>query len=222
MGRAGRAPAPRTEQELLERAVRLRGRALQDIAAAAGGPLLSDGVRTKGKAGELIEWALGATGGSARARDFPELGVELKTIPVVESGQVRESSYVCTLPLEDADRVEWETSWVRTKLARVLWVPLVGDEKRVGEALLWSPTQEQDRVLRSDFEDAMGAIALGHVEALTAHSGRWLQVRPKAKDGSVRTHAWGRDGERIATVPRGFYLRAIFTAAILEDPSALP
>ena len=60
------------------------------------------------------------------------------------------------------------------------------------------------------------------IEELTAHRGRWLQVRPKARDGSVRTIAWGSEGEAIATVPRGFYLRARFTAALLGDPSALP
>jgi DNA mismatch repair protein MutH len=124
--------------------------------------------------------------------------------------------------MEDADRAEWPTSWVRAKLARVLWVPLVGEERRVGEAFFWSPTAEQDEVLRVDFDDALGAIALGHVEALTAHAGRWLQVRPKARDGAARTTAWGREGERIPTVPRGFYLRALFTGAILRDPGALP
>jgi DNA mismatch repair protein MutH len=60
------------------------------------------------------------------------------------------------------------------------------------------------------------------VEALTAHTGTWLQVRPKAKDGSARTLAWSPDGDPIATTPRGFYLRTSFTGAILRDPAALP
>jgi DNA mismatch repair protein MutH len=188
-------------------------------------------VRTKGKGGEILERALGATGGSAKVHDFPALAIELKTIPTDERGHPHESTYVCTLPMGDVDRVEWETSWVRSKLARVLWVPLISRHhvahgshaaRRIGRARLWSPTAEQDAILRTDFEDAVGAIALGHVEALTAHAGRWLQVRPKARDGSARTLSWGREGERIPTVPRGFYLRASFTAAILEDPRALP
>jgi DNA mismatch repair protein MutH len=223
-----RLAPPRDEAELRERASALRGQSLAEVAITLGAALAGDGVRTKGKAGELVERALGATGGSARAHDFPEIGVELKTIPVDEGGRPRESTYVCTLPMEDADKVEWETSWVRAKLTRVLWVPLVGSDdaaqadRRVGEPLFWSPTDEQDAVLRADFDDALGAIALGHVEALTARSGRWLQVRPKAKDGDARTIAWGREGEPIATVPRGFYLRTRFTGAILKDPAALP
>ena len=220
---------PRTEHELAERARALTGKTLGELARVLGAALGDEGRRTKGKSGELVERALGATGGSARARDFPDLGVELKTIPVDGALVPRESTYVCTLPLEDADRAEWETSWVRAKLARVLWVPLVVPRadvppaaRVVGAPLLWSPTREQDAILRHDFEEAVGAIATGRVEELTARTGRWLQVRPKAKDGSARTLAWGRDGARIATTPRGFYLRATFTAAILRDPCALP
>ena len=224
----GRAMPPRDEDELVRRADVLAGVSLGEIATTLGLAFDADGVRTKGKGGELLERALGATGGSAKVHDFPELAIEMKSIPVDEKGRPHESTYVCTLPMEDADRVEWDTSWVRSKLARVLWVPLVSPhdaphaERRVGRARLWSPTPEQDAVLRADFDDAMGAIALGHVEALTAHSGRWLQVRPKARDGAARTLAWGADGDRIPTVPRGFYLRASFTGAILADPRAMP
>jgi DNA mismatch repair protein MutH len=218
---------PRTEQELLLRARALEGMTLGDLARAVGGELRADPVRTKGKSGELVERALGATGGSTRSHDFPELSVELKTIPVFCDLVPRESTYVCTLPMDDVDRAEWETSWVRAKLARVLWVPLVVNDgpiaaRTIGAPLLWSPTAEQEAILRADFEEVLGAIALGHVEALTAKMGRWLQVRPKAKDGAQRTFAWGREGERIATVPRGFYLRASFTGALLRDPRAVP
>ena len=68
----------------------------------------------------------------------------------------------------------------------------------------------------------MGAIGAGNVEALTARTGRWLQVRPKAATGRTRTFSFGPEGEWIATVPRGFYLRASFTRALLRDPGAMP
>jgi DNA mismatch repair protein MutH len=38
----------------------------------------------------------------------------------------------------------------------------------------------------------------------------------------VRTAAPARDGEIVETVPRGFYLRAKFVAAILHDEAAMP
>ncbi len=206
---------PRHEGELLERARALRG---TEVPAA--------GLHTKGKVGELVERALGATGGSAAVWDFPELQIELKTVPVdARSGAPRESTFVCAVSLADADRAEWATSWVRAKLSRVLWVPIEIDEVRrraVGEARLWSPTREQEAVLAGDFEEILGRVGMGDVEGVTARLGRWMQLRPKAAHGRVRTVVRGAEGERVETVPRGFYLRASFTGAILRDPAAVP
>lgn len=219
---------PSSVDALVARATALNGRTLGDILAELGLHASSDPLRTKGSAGETMERALGATGGTGAVLDFPELGVELKTIPITADGAPLESTYVCTLSLADAETQEWETSWVRAKLARVLFVPLVGahglawQERVVGAPLLWEPTPDQDDVLRGDFDDVVGLIGIGRIEDLTAHRGRWLQVRPKARDGKVRTLAYGADNEAIATIPRGFYLRARFTGALLANPQALP
>jgi DNA mismatch repair protein MutH len=220
---------PADVAELSRRADALVGATMTELASALA--IAADGapVRTKGTPGQILERALGAHGGSTKRHDFPELGVELKSIPVDVRGVPSESTYVCTFSLADAESQDWETSWVRAKLARVLFVPLVGEtsttpwpERRIGAPLLWTPTTSQDRVLRDDFDEVVGLVGIGRIEDLTAHLGRWMQVRPKARDGRVRTIAWDRDGEPIATVPRGFYLRARFTGAILRDPSAMP
>lgn len=224
-------PPPRDEAELRARAAALAGRSLDELARALGLAAPGGGLHAKGKAGTLLERALGATAGLAAVPDFPALGIELKTIPVDASGEPLESTFVCTISLADADRAEWEGSRARAKLAHVLWLPLIvaapghgaaPGARRLGEPLFWRPTPEQERVLRDDFDELMGLIGAGGIEALTAHAGRWLQVRPKAASGRVRTVAFGRGGERIATVPRGFYLRPRFTRALLRDALAVP
>jgi DNA mismatch repair protein MutH len=220
---SGIAP-PRDEAELMARAWSLRGASVEALAARSGVDVSGARVSTKGKVGELVERALGATGGSNATWDFPALRVELKTIPLDERGVPRESTFVCAVSLLDAERAEWETSWVRAKLARVLWVPIhfEGDgARRIGEAFLWSPSREQAAVLRDDFEEITGRIGAGQIEGVSARVGRWLQLRPKAAHGRVRTLAPGSEGE-VATVPRGFYLRARFTGAILGDVGAMP
>jgi len=224
------------------RARALAGRSLASIAAELGAQTFRgafEGVHTKGKAGQLVERALGATGGSSATWDFPELRIELKTIPVDTRGAPRESTYVCTVSLSDAERAEWETSWARAKLSRVLWVPVVrarlprdgshestGATKEreavLGPPLLWSPTPQQERILAADFDEILGRIGAGGIEGVTAHAGRWLQLRPKAAHGRVRTVVRGAEGDLVATVPRGFYLRTQFTGGILRDPAGLP
>ena len=219
---------PSSERELCDRAAWLSGRTIGELARALGAPIPPAGARGKGKMGALVEKALGAEAGSASLPDFPRLGIELKTIPVDGAGVPRESTFVCSIALAGAERADWSTSVARAKLGQVLFVPIVVvdqepvESRRIGSPLLWRPTAAQEQVLRDDFESAMGAIGAGNVEALTARSGRWLQVRPKAATGRTRTFSFGPEGEWIATVPRGFYLRASFTRALLRDPGALP
>jgi len=224
---------PGSEEELRLRVEALAGRTLGEIAAALGFHGLDGAaVRTKGRAGELVERALGATVGAGAAPDFPHLGIELKTIPVDGRGAPRESTFVCAIDLRAADRAEWATSRARRKLAHVLFVPLEGEPAearaawRVGAARFWRPTAAQEEVLRADFDELMGLIGAGGVERLTAHAGRWLQVRPKAATSRSRTEVpdfdLDGDGAYVAVLPRGFYLRARFTGALLRDPAAMP
>ncbi len=210
---------PRTTSELVSRVRELSGVRIADLAAREAFVVDGDAVRTKGKVGELRERALGATGSGAEM-DFPDIGVEMKTVPL-EGGKPAESTFVCALSLMDTERTEWATSWVRKKLSCVLWVP-IHERERIGDAVLWSPTREQEDALKDDFEEIVGRIAIGDIEDLSAHVGRYLQLRPNAATGSVRTAAPGRDGELVSTVPRGFYLRARFVSALLHDVRALP
>ena len=114
---------------------------------------------------------------------------------------------------------------MRAKLSRVLWVPIeveADDTRRVGGPVLWSPTADQEAVLAGNFEEIMGRVGMGDVEGVIARMGRWLQLRPKAAHGGVRTLVPASEGGLVATVPRGFYLRALFTGALLRDAAAMP
>jgi DNA mismatch repair protein MutH len=211
---------------LLARAESMSGMRVRELADELGRPCPGGGVHTKGRVGELVELALGASGGSRRVVDFPESGVELKTIPVNVARKPYESTFVCAVNLDE--EVDWVASWPKAKLSQVLFVPVVGEktdplpERCFGAPVFWRPTVAQDQQLNADYDDIMGLVGVGRIEDVTAHLGRYMQLRPKAKDGSVRTLARGADGERFGTVPRGFYLRPAFTGALLLDATALP
>jgi DNA mismatch repair protein MutH len=213
-------PPPTDVAALMARAHGLAGRTLGQIAADLGVAVPADLRRHKGWGGQLVEAALGAAAGSLAEPDFPHLGVELKTLPVDARGRPRESTYVCTVPIDRAGG-DWERSWLRRKLAQVLWLPVQGDpalppaERRVGTALLWRPDAEEEAQLRTDWEELMELIALGGLDQVTARFGRVLQIRPKAAHSRVLGRAIGPAGQHVLANPRGFYLRPGFTAAIL-------
>lgn len=213
--------APESEAQLLAQAQRLAGYTLGELAALAGLPVPVDLKRDKGWTGILLELWLGASAGSKPEQDFAALGVELKTIPIDSAGRPLETTFVCVAPLTGNTGVVWETSHVRHKLKRVLWIPVEGSReipvahRHVGSPLLWSPDEEEERQLRMDWEELMDFIVLGRVGSITARHGEVLQLRPKAANSKALTEAIGQHGQTILTLPRGFYLKKNFTGALL-------
>lgn len=212
---------PEDEQTLLQRAQSLAGYALGELAEQANLAIPPDLKREKGWVGMLLEAYLGASAGSKPEQDFPEIGVELKTIPIDAQGKPLETTFVCVAPLTGNSGVTWESSHVRHKLARVLWIPVEGERqiplalRRIGTPLLWSPSAEEDQQLCQDWEELMDLIVLGKVESITARHGEVLQLRPKAANNKARTEAIGEKGQPIMTLPRGFYIKKRFTRELL-------
>ncbi len=213
---------PQDQEELLDRAHQLAGLTLGEVANLAGVAVPSSLRRAKGWIGGTIERLLGATAGSRTGPDFPELGVELKTLPVDSGGKPLESTFVCTIDLLQIAHHEFDKSRLWSKLHRVLWVPVEGvrhlsvASRRVGTAILWSPSDEERKQLRADWEQLSLLIAQGRTGEITGHLGEALQVRPKAARGSSRLRAFDEDGAFYDEQPKGFYLRASFTGEILR------
>jgi DNA mismatch repair protein MutH len=178
----------------------------------------------KGSVGTAIERALGIVPSSAPTPDVPELGLEVKTLPVSMEdgvGRVLESTWVCTAPPEALARETWATSCVRAKLACVLFVPVEGapvapEERRVGTSFIWRPDDDEAAILRRDWEDLADIVANGLGFAVTARRGSALQLRPKAANASVRNAQRAVDGEEYEGAPQGFYLRRSFTQRIVD------
>ncbi len=214
--------APESESELLRRARSFAGRSIGDVARTFELEVPSSLVRAKGFVGRLVETALGAEASTRPLPDFEELGVEVKTIPIDRRGLPLESTYVSRVSLAPSRDLVWNTSSLKAKLTRVLWVPVEGERtkrisaRRFGTALLWSPSPDEEELLRADYEELVQLIALGFVDSITAHRGKILQIRPKAATSAARAPGVDDEGGKRLTLPRGFYLRSKFTASILE------
>ena len=214
------ATPPLSEKILLESASEIAGKTLQQIAKQQGLATPDDQLHNKGWVGQLIELSLGASAGSRPEPDFQHIGVELKTLPLNRSGSPKESTFVCAINLSKIES-HWEESLVKHKLSRVLWIPIEADPeiplaaRRIGSAILWSPDKKQETALKRDWQELMDIIAMGELEQITAHQGKYLQVRPKAANTRALTKGTDSEGEEILTLPRGFYLRTNLTRQIL-------
>ncbi len=212
-------------QGLLRHARALVGVTLAELADGLGLPVPVGRVRTKGWSGQIIERELGADESNGRGQDFAALGVELKTVPVDAHLRPRESTAVCQIdPILIAGE-SWDTSYVRSKLTRVLWVALevpesvscVGD-RRVVAVRLWTPSAAEEAALRADFElFVRGYFRQGRGDEISGHQGRVLQVRPKGRNAADLRAAFNREGQPVQIGKSGFYLRPEFVRQILRD-----
>lgn len=215
--------SPNSEQELLMRAEQIAGLTLAQLAEMANVAMPANLKKEKGWVGQLIEWHLGAQAGSKPVPDFEHLGIELKTLPINRHGKPLETTFVCAASLIHTSGLNWQTSAVRHKLARVLWVPILAErsiplaQRIVGFPIIWSPTAAEEMALRTDWEELMDMIVLGEVNQITARHGEVLQLRPKAANASIRTNAVGSNGQPIKTQPKGYYLKKDFTQQILQN-----
>ena len=217
---------PVNKQTLLERANKLAGMTLQQVARQTDIIVPTEMRHAKGWAGQLLELALGANAASAPEPDFTNLGIELKTIPVDERGKPKESTYICVVQLEPKALGNWETSLVKHKLNEVLWIPLEATKttplalRRIGNAILWQPNEMQEKQLKEDWQEICDLIVMGELEKISSSMGKYLQIRPKASNASSLTQDKNRTGKHKSTLPRGFYLRPSFTNTIISMSNA--
>ncbi|MDB6097022.1 MAG: mismatch repair endonuclease mutH [Francisellaceae bacterium] len=215
---------PQTLSELLKRANALSGQSFAELAALKGVSLPSTLHRSKGFIGELLEWFLGADAHNKSCPDFTHLGVELKTLPLNKAGKPKETTYVCTAPIGlDSGYETWETSRVRNKLAKVLWVPIEAcpsiplPKRKIGSPFLFILNSETEAILKKDWEELMSMLHHGQVAHLSARFGTHLQVRPKAASSNILTETMDELCNTIKVVPKGFYLRSSFTQWLLDN-----
>ena len=217
----GLASPPKTEAELLMRCQAMAGKTLGQIAAESAVMVPEDLRRHKGWVGNLFETYLGADAGNKAEPDFIGLGVEMKTLPLNAHGKPKESTYVCTVSMQQTGELNWQDSWVKRKLSRVLWVPVEAEraiplaERYVGNAWIWQPTVEQENMLQRDWEELMDRIVLGEQAEITAREGECLQIRPKAANSKVLAKGISASGTTEFINPKGFYLRTSFTGQLM-------
>ncbi|HAT1819823.1 TPA: DNA mismatch repair endonuclease MutH [Legionella pneumophila] len=214
---------PKNEKELLEQCQRIEGLSFAQLALELGLFTPLNPVHRKGWVGQALELALGADAKNESLPDFKQLSIELKTIPINKSGKPAESTFIVSIPLLTIHQQSWKSSQCYAKLKRVLWIPIEGDtdipfpHRRIGRGFLWSPNKEQESVLEEDWSYLTNQIVMGQLETLSSSSGEYLQVRPKAANGKSLCYGYDVEGNRIKTLPRGFYLRSSFTSLILSQ-----
>ena len=86
---------PKTVAELMHRAQQIEGLTIRELANILKIELPFSLKYAKGFMGQLIEVALGASAEANPIQDFPNLKIELKTIPINYDGKATQTTHVC-------------------------------------------------------------------------------------------------------------------------------
>lgn len=213
---------PTTEEELIERCNMLEGLSFGQLAMELGLIIPEHSNQRKGWVGQALELALGANANNKAVPDFQHLGIELKTLPIAKSGKPTESTFITSIPLLTIHQEEWKSSQCYAKLKRILWIPTEGNtdipylHRRIGRGFLWSPEPHEEQVLAEDWNYLTLQISVGQLATIDAKAGVYLQVRPKGANGKSLCYGYDEEGNKIKTLPRGFYLRSCFTETIIR------
>ena len=216
---------PSAGSELLDRATSIAGLTIQQLANKMDVSIPESTTHAKGWFGNLLELSLGANAASAPEPDFVNLGIELKSIPIDDNGKPKESTYICVTQLDPVALSSWELSLVKCKLTEVLWIPFEANKntpvplRRIGSAVLWRPSTEEEKQLHDDWQELCDMIVLGEIDKISSSMGKYLQIRPKAAHSKSLTKDKNQAGANKLTLPRGFYLRPSFTQTIISKNS---
>lgn len=207
----------------------LEGRMARDVAMAVQQTDYNAGPTAVGKTGvgNLVEWFLGKPPNNSDEPDIPELGIEVKTIPLelrgkgVKSLGPKEPTSLTMIDFARVAEQDWNEAYVRKKLQRILWVPYVHnyDDKREHtfcEPFLWTPPEGDVPQLKEDYGVVRAVIREGRPHELSEQLSVVLAARRKGQKGSTTTYS----GVRAPT--RAWALKSAYTGALLNRQQGLP
>lgn len=209
------------ENHLLKHAKSMHDHSINDLSIKYN-IQLKENKKNKGYLGNIIENFFGLKNNNKPIKDFDSLGIELKTIPINNRGIPLESTFICSVPLIKNSGLIWNTSYVRYKINRILWVPIEKNkstnirEYRVKYPFLWSPNYEEEKKIKTDWNEIMDMIVLGKINKINSKYGEVLFVKTKTNSKKNYTQAIGENGQPIFTIPKGFYLRKKFTYLLIN------
>lgn len=220
---------PQTINELLNRTEQIRGHCILSLATKIGyfkkkninNYAKHDMTHIKGLHGQIIEKCLGADAQNKSIPDFTKLGIELKTLPVNHHCQPLESTYICNVPvkLKQNMNLNWHDSCLYNKIKKILWVPILRSKNNknkpvIGKSFLDILDKNNEKIIRQDWEELTEMLLHNKLNCINSHFGEYLQIRPKAQNSSIIQDT-NCDNFSSQTLPRGFYLRTLYTKKII-------
>lgn len=178
----------------------------------------------KGASGLIVESLLGIENNNRPGADLPEIGCEIKILPLQKNRdgviKAKEPTAIQMINYMEVAKETWETAKLRGKIALTFWVVYLA--KKDGKSLnqndyiivdyfLDHPSDFQNGKFKKDWEEIQEYIKTGRADQLSCSMGEYLEPKTKGANNQDKTDAPDGKGGTIKARRRAFYYKKNYT-----------
>lgn len=178
----------------------------------------------KGAAGLIVENLLGISNNNRDEADIPEIGCEIKILPLQKNknGEIKakEPTAIQMINYIEVSKETWETAKLRNKINLTFWVVYLAKKNSISlnqndyvivDYFLDHPTYAQNNIFKKDWEDIQKYIKEGRADKLSCSMGTYLEPKTKGANKKDTTLAPDGKGGTIKVRRRAFYYKKNYT-----------
>lgn len=178
----------------------------------------------KGASGLIVENLLGIENNNRDEADLPQIGCEIKILPLQKnrdgSIKAKEPTAIQMINYCEVARETWETAKIRSKINLTFWVvylakvdgkPKRQDDYVIVDYFLDHPSDLQNEVFKTDWEEIQSYIKRGDADKLSCSMGVYLEPKTKGANNQDKTDAPDGKGGLTRARRRAFYYKKNYT-----------
>lgn len=178
----------------------------------------------KGASGLILESLLGLSNNNTADADIPEIGCEVKILPIQRNKngdiKVKEPTQIQMINYFEVANESWETAKIRKKITLTFWIVYLAkdnskslhqDDYRIIDYFLDYPNESKVITFREDWERIQDYIIRGLADKLSCSMGTYIEPKTKGKNNLDKTNAPDGKGGITRARRRAFYYKKNYT-----------
>jgi DNA mismatch repair endonuclease MutH len=178
----------------------------------------------KGASGLIVETLLGIKNNNNADADIPEIGCEVKVLPIQKNrnGEIKakEPTQIQMINYFEVASERWETAKVRKKIKLTFWIVYLAKENsksldqndyKIIDYFIDHPNIEKMEIFKTDWEAIQKFIINGLADKLSCSMGTYLEPKTKGANNQDKTDAPDGKGGKLKVRRRAFYYKKGYT-----------
>jgi DNA mismatch repair endonuclease MutH len=178
----------------------------------------------KGASGLIVENMLGIKNNNEADADIPEIGCEIKTLPIQKNKngeiKVKEPTQIQMINYFEVANEAWDTAKIRKKITLTFWIVYLAKENskslnqndyKIVDYFLDHPNSAIIEIFKDDWENIQDYIVKGLADKLSCSMGTYIEPKTKGANNQDLTNAPDGNGGSLRLRRRAFYYKKNYT-----------